>query len=115
MRAPLCGDNLVRIAFLDESGRSRPEPIIVVAGILINGDRTYRKLVAKFDEIVAEFLPAPDERRGFTFHAKDIFGGTGPYFSDREKWPRERRLPIMTALAGLPREFGIPIVFGHVN
>jgi hypothetical protein len=114
MRAPLCGDNLVRIAFLDEAGRSRQEPIIVVGGVLVHGDRTYRKLVARFDEISAEHLPEPD-RKGFVFHAKDIFHGSGRYFGDRETWPRERRWPILSALASLPREFGIPVVFGHLD
>lgn len=114
MRAPLCGDNIVRIGFLDEAGRSRQEPMIVVGGVLIHGDRTYRKLVARFDEIEAEHIPISD-RKDFTFHAKDIFYGSGKYFGDREKWPRERRWPILTALAGLPREFGIPVVFGHLD
>src|SRR6266446_5100635 len=99
MRAPLCGDNLVRLAFLDEAGRSRHEPLIVVAGILMHGDRTYRKLVARFDEIAATFLPEAD-RKGFVFHAKDIFHGAGKYFKDREKWPKARRWPILSALAG---------------
>src|ERR1700730_14289409 len=114
MRAPLCGDNLVRIAFLDEAGRSRQEPIIVVAGVLIHGDRTYRKLVQRFDEIARQFLPEADQK-GFCFHAKDIFHGAGHYFKDRDVWPRERRWPILAALAALPRQFGIPIVFGHID
>jgi hypothetical protein len=114
MRAPLCGENLVRIAFLDEAGRSRHEPIIVVGGILVHGDRTYRKLVARFDEIAAAFLPEAD-RNGFVFHAKDIFHGSGHYFKDRDTWPRSRRWPILSALASLPREFGIPVVFGHLD
>ena len=104
----------MRIAFLDEAGRSRQEPIIVVAGILIHGDRTYRKLVQRFDEIARQFLPQADQK-GFVFHAKDIFHGAGRYFKDRNSWPRERRWPILEALAALPREFGIPVVFGHLD
>jgi hypothetical protein len=83
MRASLCGENLVRLAFLDESGRSRHEPIIVVAGILINGDRTYRRLCERLEAIVTEFISAHD-RPGFILHAKDIFQGTG-YFKDRAR------------------------------
>jgi hypothetical protein len=114
MRAPICGENLVRIAFLDEAGRSRQEPIIVVAGILIQGDRTYRKLVQRFDEIARQFLPEADQK-GFVFHAKDIFHGAGRYFKDRDSWPMERRWPMLAALATLPREFGIPVVFGYLD
>jgi hypothetical protein len=104
----------VRIGFLDEAGRSRGEPIIVVGGVLINGDRTYRKLVQRLDEIAAEHIPEPD-RKGFTFHAKDIFHGSGRYFKNRDDWPRERRWPILTDLAALPAEFEIPVVFGHLD
>jgi hypothetical protein len=106
--------NLVRIAFLDEAGRSRHEPIIVVGGILVHGDRVYRKLVKRFDDIVEEFLPEAD-RKNFVFHAKDIFHGSGRYFKDRDIWPRSRRWPILSALAAVPREFEIPVVFGHIN
>jgi hypothetical protein len=113
MSAPLCGENLVRIAFLDEAGRSRQEPIIVVAGIIIHGDRTYRDLEAQLREI-GKLLPEGD-RKGFVFHAKDIFHGAGRYFKDREKWPREQRWPILRAIAALPRQFGLPVVFAHLE
>ena len=78
----------MRIAFLDEAGRSRQEPTIVVGGIVIHGDRTYRKLVDRLREIAEQFIPEPD-RSGFVFHAKDIFHGSGRYFGNRELWPRE--------------------------
>src|SRR5438105_4937314 len=99
MRA-LSGDNLVRIGFLDEAGRSRHEPIIVVAGIIINGDRTYRKLEERLTQ-TKRLLPAKD-RAGFLFHAVDIFQGTG-YFRNKNLWPRERRYPILRDLAKIPR------------
>jgi len=70
--------------------------------------------VARFDEIAAAHIPEPD-RKGFAFHAKDIFHGSGKYFGNRDKWSRERRWPILTALSGLPSEFGIPVVFGHLD
>jgi hypothetical protein len=112
MRIPLCGDKLVRIAFLDESGRSRGEPIMVVAGPVVHGDRTYRRLVARLRDMAEQFLPEAD-RKGFVFHAKDIFHGSGPYFKPRKTdWPFERRFPILKALAAVPRQFGLPITFG---
>jgi len=113
MRAPICGDKLVRIGFLDEAGRSRHEPKIVVAGIVINGDRTYREIETRLRRIVEVHIPATD-RRGFIFHAIDVFRGTG-YFKDHEIWPRCRRFPVLRDLAKLPRLLEIPIVFGHVN
>jgi Protein of unknown function (DUF3800) len=110
MRAPLCGDKLVRIGFLDEAGRSRQEPVIVVAGILINGDRTYRQLELRLREI-AEAIPKED-RKDFVFHAKDLFHGNG-YFKDHSVWPRSRRYPLLHSLAQTPRAFGILVIFGH--
>jgi hypothetical protein len=81
--------------------------------MVVHGDRTYRKLERRIAEIVVEFIPREDWS-GFLFHAKDIFQGAG-YFKDKEKWPRERRFPILRALAKLPRQFWMPVVFGHVN
>ncbi len=103
----------MRIAFLDEAGRSRGEPIIVVGGVIINGDRSYLALERDLRGVAEQFLPAGDQR-DFVFHAKDIFHGTG-YFKDRRVWPRERRAPILTTLASIPRKHGLPVVFGHVN
>jgi hypothetical protein len=115
MRAPLCGENLVRVAFLDEAGRSRGEPIIVVAGPIVHGDRTYRKLVTRLGEIAVEFIPEKD-RKGFIFHAKDIFHGGGKYFKLRkEEWPRERRYALLMAICDVPRQFCLPITFGSLS
>jgi hypothetical protein len=103
----------VRLGFLDESGRSRDEPIIVVGGIIVHGDRSYRKLERRLAEIVVKHIPKGDWS-GFIFHAKDIFQGAG-YFKDKNQWPRERRYPILRDLAALPKELWMPVVFGHVD
>jgi hypothetical protein len=64
----------VRIAFLDESGRSAPEKIIVVAGVVVHGDRSYRKVEEALRQLVADTIPTGD-RDGFLFHATDLFHG----------------------------------------
>ena len=111
MRPPLCGDNLVRIAFLDESGRSAREKTMVVAGVIIHGDRSYRKIEEALRDLVADSIPAQDQE-GFIFHATDLFHGA--HYFQRDAWPRERRYPILERLAGLPKQFSLPVVFGHV-
>lgn len=111
MRAPLCGDNLVRIAFLDESGRERRQPIIVVAGVIIHGDHSYRQIEEALRRLVRESVPAADQE-GFVFHATDLFHGSG-YFK-REVWAKEDRHAILRNLAAFPVKFCLPIVFGHV-
>jgi len=109
----ISGENLVRLVFLDESGRSRHEPIIVVAGIIVHGDRTYRKPEQCVRKIATATIPEED-RDGFIFHAGDLFQGAG-YFKDKDTWPRERRFTILRSLAGVPRKLRIPIVFGHFD
>jgi hypothetical protein len=108
----LCGDDLVRIAFLDESGRSAREKILVVASVMIHGDRSYLRIEEALRQLVTDTIPVAD-RDGFIFHATDLFHGSG-YFQ-REKWPRERRYPILERLAALPKAFCLPVVFGHVT
>ena len=41
-RAPLLGQNLVRMVYLDEGGISHNEPVLCVAGVMIHGDRQWR-------------------------------------------------------------------------
>ncbi|HEX4764817.1 MAG TPA: DUF3800 domain-containing protein [Lichenihabitans sp.] len=102
----------MRIAYLDESGRSRGEPVIVVAGVIVNGDRTYRKLEAALRIIASEELPKEDAQ-SFIFHAKELLHGGG-YFH-RDRWPSEKRHVILMRLAKLPAEFALPVVFGHIG
>ncbi|HTT83574.1 MAG TPA: DUF3800 domain-containing protein [Rhizomicrobium sp.] len=111
MIRPLQGDRLVRIGFLDESGRSQFEPTLVVGGIVINGDRSYRAIRDHLDDIRSRHIPA-DDRAGFVFHAKDIFQGGGKYFHKRkDEWPRARRYALLQELADIPRKFSLPVCF----
>lgn len=102
----------MRIAFLDELGRSNREPIIVVAGVVVHGDRSYRKIEDALRALAVDTIPVED-RDGFVFHTTDLYHGSG-YYKDREIWPRERRYPILERLAGLPKAFSLPVIFGHV-
>jgi len=103
----------VKIAFLDDAGRSRRDPIVLVGGVLVDGEDRRDAVARRLDAIAAEFIPEAD-RDGFVFHAKDIFHGGG-YFKDPLAWPRERRWPILWALIALPGELGVPVVFGHLD
>ena len=53
----------MRIAFLDESGRSAPEKIIVVAGVVVHGDRSYRKVEEALRQLVADTIPTGERPR----------------------------------------------------
>ncbi len=102
----------MRIAYLDEAGISNPvqEPYLVVAGIIIDGDKHWRPLEEHFRALAERYLPddpAP------LFHAKDIFHGTGKF--SRDEWPRERRWHLLSELAEIPRKYDLPVVFGFNN
>ena len=58
--------DLMRLTFLDEAGRSRHEPIIVVAGIIVHGDRLYRRLrIGYARSLEMPFLRARRMRRSY--------------------------------------------------
>lgn len=105
----------MRLAYLDEAGISNPrqEPYLVVAGIILNGDQDWQPLERHLRSIARRHLPGSDGERGFIFHAKDLWHGSG-YF-DREKWSRESRREILAELIRIPRKFHLPIVLGAVD
>jgi hypothetical protein len=70
---------------------------MVVAGILIHGDRSYRALEQKLRDLVIEEIPQSD-RNDFVFHAKDIFHGN-KYF-ERERGRLRRGLGKQMARRG---------------
>jgi hypothetical protein len=103
----------MRLAYLDEAGISNPahEPYLVVAGVLIEADRDWRKIAAHLRKVAIKHLPREDVE-GFVFHATDIFHGSG-YF-DRAKWPNEKRRKILADLSAIPSLFDLPIVAGYM-
>lgn len=120
---PLLGQQLVRITYLDEAGVSNQheEPYLVVAGIIIEPDRSYTRVEAYLRELREQYFPdgegLPDEAlaygRPFIFHAKDVWHGSGAF--PREKWPLQKRMKIFNDLSKIPRDFNLPIVWGAID
>ena len=115
MSAPLLGHNLVRLVFLDEAGRSRQEPIIVVAGVIVHGDRIYRRLEDRLLGLIRNAIPPGVEADPATLilHAGDLFHGNKPF--EKEVWPKELRHESLMQLARVPAEFQLPVVYGHLR
>jgi hypothetical protein len=111
---PLEGRKVVRFVFVDEGGISRDEPFAVVAGVFVHGDEQLIPLENELERLKQKHIPKEDQK-GFVFHAKDIWSGTGKVFKDREKWPLLRRLAILHDLARVPCRFDIPIVYQDVE
>jgi hypothetical protein len=114
LRAPIVGNNLVRLLYLDEAGISKrdEEPYLVVAGMIVHGDRDWKPLQARIDVLVREYIPEED-REDFVFHATELFSG-GKYFT-REKWPREKRWEILRKLVSIPHAMHLPVISGWVD
>jgi len=111
---PLDGDSIVFHIYLDESGISTNDKVLVIAGVVVNPDRQYLAVAAEINELIAEFVPA-ERRNNFAFHAKDLFHGTGRTPFDRRTYPPERAREALRHLVSIPAKFCLPVVFGFVN
>ena len=98
----------MKLVYLDEAGVGKvtQEPHLVVAGVIIDADRKWKKIEDYFRELVREVF-GQDDLRGRIFHAKDIWHGSGIF--DRQKWPRQERIQLFRRLAQIPRLFELPI------
>jgi hypothetical protein len=110
-RAPLLGHNLVRLLYLDEAGSDHRASSLVVAGILVHGDREWPNIDRRMEALVEEYIP-PSDRVGFVFHATDIFHGARYFHKDKPEWPRERRLTLLCDLATIIDDLHLSVVSG---
>jgi Protein of unknown function (DUF3800) len=113
---PLEGNRLVRVTYIDESGSSQREPILVEAGIIVNGDEQVVPVEEHLESLVEKHIP-PEHWDGFFFHATDMYGGGKKdcIFHDKNSWPEEKRFAILDDLVAIPAMFGLPICVGIVE
>src|SRR5439155_14762477 len=102
----------VRFVYLDESGISVNEPVTVVGGVIINMDSQYMAVKQRIEELIEAYVP-PNHRMGFSFHAKDLFHGSGLF--DKRVCPREVSRAALKELLQMPAQFQVPIVCGYVR
>jgi hypothetical protein len=103
----------MKLVYQDEGGTAPHEPYLVVAGVIVDGDRQLVAIENHLDILLQKHIPEED-RDGFIFHATDIWSGK-KYFSDRERWPFERRLEILGDLARIPGHFDVPVAWGFIE
>jgi hypothetical protein len=106
----------MRLVYVDEAGigGSRQEPNVVVAGVMVDPDKSLRPLELGLSAIVRRHVPE-EFQEGFVLHAKDLFNGSGRGFFDRrsERWPMlETRWAIADELAALPARYDLNICIG---
>ena len=115
----LKGSKIVRIVYLDESGRgnAKDEPYFVVAAAITSPDSHWRKLRQHYVDLANDFFGngSDDDERidEYVFHAKDVFNGSGDFPRDKYDFPT--RLKLMERLAQVPSLYGVPICFGMIN
>jgi hypothetical protein len=111
----VCGraaGNLVRLVYLDEAGTSGTATSLAVAGIIVHGDRQWAQVDARVREVIEKWIPA-DDRLEFVFHATDIFHGSRYFDRNKAEWrDRDRRWAVLTDLAQILADFGLPVVVG---
>jgi len=115
--APLQGDRVVRLVYMDEAGISnvQHEPWLVVAGVVVDADKQLMALERRIASIINHYIPE-HQRDGFVFHASHLFNGGGKVFDRSDSnWPLEKRLQIAAELARLPRQLGLLVAIGAVN
>lgn len=110
-RAPLLGENLVRLLYLDEAGSDHKAPALVVAGVLVHGDQEWPEIDRRIGLVAEKYIPQPD-RLGFVFHATDIFHGSKYFHKHKSEWPKDRRFMLLGDLATIIAELHLPILAG---
>jgi hypothetical protein len=65
---------------------------MTVAGNMVHADNQYKFVERYLDQLLERYVP--DRPHGFSFHCYQLFSGT-KFFSDRLKWPLEKRLEIL--------------------
>ena len=111
--AKLEGNRLVRITYIDESGTNPHDPAMVVAGIVVDGDKQIGPVEDALAALIFKHIPEPD-RDDFFFRGSDIWNGNGYFRGKDDEWPKDRRAALLTEVVQLPVQYGLPIVFGHV-
>jgi hypothetical protein len=102
----------VRLVYLDEAGTTSKATWLVVAGVIVHGDRQYPEADRRIAALVEKYIPE-ENRLGFTFHATDIFHGSRYFDRNKPQWAtREQRWPILIDLAQIIADLELPIVVG---
>jgi hypothetical protein len=95
----------VRLVYLDEAGISnlKHEPVMTVAGIVVHADNQFKFVERHLDQLLEKYVP--NRPPGFSFHAHHLFHGSK--FWSKDRWPLEKRLEILDALAEMPKKFDL--------
>lgn len=97
----------MRYVFIDEAGTSEPEPVRVVAGIIVHAD----KHCLRADEAVKDILgsiPQHIRPRCPEFHAKKIWGDK----ELRDNWSLDERKSLLCSMMSIPSKLELSLALG---
>ena len=107
----------MRNIYTDEAGISAPEPVSVVAALIVSPDVHWFPVMRRLREIWDQHVPSeyrhenkPGLHNHFIFHAKHVSDG-----KKYPRWPEGSRRALLQAMMAIPSEFEIPISFAGVR
>ena len=107
---PLAGNRIVRTIYVDESGTSANEKILVVAGVIIDADRQWMDIANYVGALIKEYVPA-EKRIGYVIHATRLFNG----YHMLDPGSCRNEMDLLRKLMEIPRLFGISVGFGALR
>lgn len=97
--------------YVDEAGTSAKEPVTVVTGLIVHADTQWKLANAELNRVLDLHVP-PSLRKGFIFHAKDIWSG---FRDQKELWPLSSRIKLVEEVASIPRRLEMAISIAKVR
>lgn len=100
------------LVYLDESGIGdiQNERYVVVAGVIVQAEQ-YKTVQKRIEEVRDKHVPEK-YRKGFVFHASDLFKGSEKPISKTE-FPLEKRRDALEELISIIADLNLPVVMAH--
>ncbi|MBS9720032.1 DUF3800 domain-containing protein [Tianweitania sp. BSSL-BM11] len=99
----------MRYLYVDEAGTSYPEPVSVVACVIVDADAQF---VAAEEALKIAFEQVPEEfREGYHFHAKSVWADS----KYRTVWQLSDRISFLKEVMSIPRLLKMPVAVGAVR
>ena len=104
----------MRFVYVDESGTSGKAPFLIVAGVVIDMDRQFIRVARHISKLVNKYVAAED-REGFSFHATNLFSGSGKTWGNRAKYSLAHRCEALKEFLAIPSKFHLPVIVGFIR
>lgn len=102
----------MRLVYLDEAGISDREPFAVVCAVVVDSDRQLKGLEAGLSDLADKCAP-PGKRRGFIFHATELYGGGKTLV--RGESPPEHGRGFLKTLLQIPADNGMEVAMHFIE